>query len=247
MPRFIIAGSVVGLGLVAIAAFIVGWFGLTSTVTALSFAFPGVIVMVYVWDHYAMLYDLPGRDMHKAVVDMKEVETRASSLLALEGAAQLCGLRYVEGKQLWIGHSHALWFVFVVAAMLCLSISAVSMIHNGVWSNQAWILIAIAALCILLAIRFYSGHHRIHCLNLGEKTFVREDGSQLRLSDAWVKVCNIDDDLSGPDSKRHYEVVLCWPEKSLELVLFILPHEIDAKKYAARMVQLTGAHHAKER
>ena len=245
MPRFIIAGSAVGLGLFAIAAFIVGWFGLSSVVVTLSVAALGVIVMVYVWDSYAMLYDLPGRNVHEVVVDTKEVEARASSILALVGAAQLCGLRYAEGEKLWVGQSNVLWFSCVIAAIVCIFLSAAIIIQEGALSDKVWILIGVAGFFIMLAIRFFSGRYQVHCIDLGQGIFVRDDGTQLRLSDAWIEVRCINDSLPESASDRCYEVVLCWPEESLELVLFILGYESDARKYATAIAQLTGARDCK--
>ncbi len=241
MPRFIIAGSVVGLGLFAIAAFIVGWFGLSSMMGALSLAALGVIVMVYVWDSYAMLYDLPLRDKSKEVVDTKEVEARAYSILGLGDSVQLNGLRYVEGEKLWLGQSHALWFGCVVVAILCIFLSAAIIVQEGKFSGVDGIFIGIAALLFMLAVRLFSGRYQVHCLDLRQGIFVCDDGSQLHFSDALIEVRCIDDSLPETGAERRYELLLCWPDASLELLLFILGYESDAKDYATRMAQLTGA------
>jgi len=114
-------------------------------------------------------------------------------------------------------------------------------IKDGQFSHETWVFIGVAVLFISLAIRLFSGRHQLYCLDLGQGIFVRNEDDQLRLSDAWVEARCIDDYLPESGANRRYEVVLCWPKESLELVLFILSNESDAQKHMTRMVQLTGA------
>ncbi len=238
VPRFVMAGGMVGFGFMAIAAVMGGSFGLSYLLGTVTFAALGVIVFVYVWERYAMLYDLPGRDKCEAVVDSKEAEARASSLLGSSMSLQLLGFRYAEGKCLWLGQSKRLWFACVVGTILFIFMGAAKALLDGKFAMESYILLGCGVIFVAIAFYVSSNRHTVHCLDFKAGLFIGADGSRLRLRDAWIEIRCV---ITEPGAKAHYELLLKWPDKLIELVLLLLEHESEAKKISKHVVKLTNA------
>jgi len=215
-----------------------GSFGLSYLSGTFLIAALGVIVLIYVWDRYAMLYDLPCRDNSQAVVDSQEAEARASSLLGLSDSLQLLGFRYAEGKCLWVGQSKGLWFGCVVGTILFIFMGAAIALMEAELAMESSILLGSGVIFASIAFYLSSGRHPVHCLDIKAGLFVRADGSRLRIRDALIEIRCVE---SEPGAKANYELLLKWPDELIELLLLLLEHESEAKKISKRLVKLTNA------